>query len=302
MVLQPGGCGRVGRRRTYFPVEATHQGGLYVLNTHLAMLTGMEPRARFWPWAAAGSRWSPTTRCSTTSCSRWPAGRRPRVCFVGPPAATRPATSSRFHARSRQPRRAASLSLFRRDGGRPADVPARAGRGLRRRREHREPARRSGGSTASDRPASRPEGGGGARRRQRGMICWFEGCVTDSFGAAASPARSTASACCPGSACPHYDGEAQRRPTYRELVGGGGFPGGYAVDDGCALAVPGRRAERTLLSSRQRGGRLPRGARRGAGCGASPSRRGTSGLRHTRRGRGCSAVWCASSALDLQDR
>ena len=37
-----------------------------------------------------------------------------------------------------------------------------------------------------------------------------------------------------GSACPHYDGEALRRPRYRELVAGG-FPEGLAADDGVGL-------------------------------------------------------------------
>jgi dipeptidase E len=32
----------------------------------------------------------------------------------------------------------------------------------------------------------------------------------------------------------HYDGEAQRRPTYQRLVASG-LPAGYAADDGCAL-------------------------------------------------------------------
>jgi peptidase E len=35
-------------------------------------------------------------------------------------------------------------------------------------------------------------------------------------------------------ACPHYDGEAERRPTYHRLVLEG-LPGGFAADDGAAL-------------------------------------------------------------------
>ena len=38
----------------------------------------------------------------------------------------------------------------------------------------------------------------------------------------------------PGSHCPHYDGEAQRRPSYQRLVAEG-LAGGYAADDGAAL-------------------------------------------------------------------
>jgi dipeptidase E len=65
-----------------------------------------------------------------------------------------------------------------------------------------------------------------------GMICWFEHGVTDSFGP-----QLEAMDCLgflPGSACPHYDGEEQRRPRYRDLIDGG-LPGGIAADDGVAL-------------------------------------------------------------------
>ncbi|WP_122819021.1 Type 1 glutamine amidotransferase-like domain-containing protein [Nocardioides pantholopis] len=66
-----------------------------------------------------------------------------------------------------------------------------------------------------------------------GMNCWFEGSVTDSFGALA--ALPDGLGLLPGSACPHYDGETERRPTYLDLVGSGVLPAGYAADDGCAL-------------------------------------------------------------------
>ena len=65
-----------------------------------------------------------------------------------------------------------------------------------------------------------------------GMICWFECGVTDSFGPLA--ALHDGLRLLPGSACPHYDGEKDRRPTYQRLVRGG-FPAGYAADDGAAL-------------------------------------------------------------------
>jgi dipeptidase E len=66
-----------------------------------------------------------------------------------------------------------------------------------------------------------------------GMNCWFEASVTDSFGPLA--ALSDGLGLLPGSACPHYDGEAERRPTYLDLVGSAQLPAGYAADDGCAL-------------------------------------------------------------------
>ncbi len=65
-----------------------------------------------------------------------------------------------------------------------------------------------------------------------GMICWFEAGVTDSFGPQLDGLECLGFL--PGSACPHYDGEEQRRPRYRELVDGG-FAEGIAADDGVAL-------------------------------------------------------------------
>jgi Peptidase E len=65
-----------------------------------------------------------------------------------------------------------------------------------------------------------------------GMICWFEAGVTDSFGP--QLAGMDCLGFLAGSACPHYDGEEQRRPRYRALVDGG-FPEGVAADDGVAL-------------------------------------------------------------------
>ena len=66
-----------------------------------------------------------------------------------------------------------------------------------------------------------------------GMACWFEGCVTDSFGPQLEGLRDGLGFLS-GSACPHYDGEDLRRPRYHELVRGG-FPGGYAADDEVGL-------------------------------------------------------------------
>lgn len=68
-----------------------------------------------------------------------------------------------------------------------------------------------------------------------GMNCWFQASVTDSFGAERLQPLDDGLGILAGSACPHYDGEEQRRPTYRDLVASERVPGGYAVDDGCAL-------------------------------------------------------------------
>ena len=70
-----------------------------------------------------------------------------------------------------------------------------------------------------------------------GMICWFEAGVTDSFGPQLDGLRDGLGLLA-GSACPHYDGEELRRPRYRELVDGG-FPPGFAADDGVGLHFKG---------------------------------------------------------------
>ena len=46
MVLQPGGCGRVGRRRTITSVEATRQGGLYVFTRSVSRRRSMANQGR----------------------------------------------------------------------------------------------------------------------------------------------------------------------------------------------------------------------------------------------------------------
>jgi len=63
-----------------------------------------------------------------------------------------------------------------------------------------------------------------------GMICWFESSVTDSFGPELAPLHDGLGFL-PGSACPHFDGEARRRPVYTGLVRDGVLPPGYAADD-----------------------------------------------------------------------
>ena len=66
-----------------------------------------------------------------------------------------------------------------------------------------------------------------------GGICWFEGGTTDSFGIKLR-AFTDGLAMLPGSFCPHYHSEAERRPLYQRLVADGALPGGIACDDGTA--------------------------------------------------------------------
>ena len=70
-----------------------------------------------------------------------------------------------------------------------------------------------------------------------GMICWFEAGVTDSFGPQLEGMRDGLGFLT-GSACPHYDGEGERRPVYTRLVREG-FPPGLAADDCVALRFDG---------------------------------------------------------------
>jgi dipeptidase E len=69
-----------------------------------------------------------------------------------------------------------------------------------------------------------------------GSLCWFEAGVTDSFRAELDPIECLGFL--PGSNCPHYDSQEQRRPVYRRLVADG-FPPGLAADDEVGLLFRG---------------------------------------------------------------
>ena len=69
-----------------------------------------------------------------------------------------------------------------------------------------------------------------------GAICWFEAGVTDSFRAELDGLDCLG--WLPGSCCPHYDGEPNRKPAFRRLLEEG-FPAGIAVDDFAAARFDG---------------------------------------------------------------
>ena len=71
-----------------------------------------------------------------------------------------------------------------------------------------------------------------------GALCWFEAGVTDSFGSELQP-LTNGLGLLPGSFCPHYDGEAARRPAFQRMVAEGHLPSGFAADDGVALLFEG---------------------------------------------------------------
>lgn len=66
-----------------------------------------------------------------------------------------------------------------------------------------------------------------------GAICWFDEGVTDSYGDQLEPLPCLGFL--PGSCCPHYDGEGQRRPAYQSFIKNGSIHPGYALDDGAAV-------------------------------------------------------------------
>lgn len=85
-----------------------------------------------------------------------------------------------------------------------------------------------------------------------GSLCWFECGTTDSFNLHQLAPLQDGLGFLPGSHCPHYDGEAQRRPLYHRLIGEG-FPSGYAIDDDAALHFVGTEL-REVVSARPEAG------------------------------------------------
>jgi len=71
-----------------------------------------------------------------------------------------------------------------------------------------------------------------------GGICWFENGLTDSFGPQLSP-LGEGLGFLPGSFCPHFDGEPQRRPLFLNLIREAMLPAGLAADDDAAFHFEG---------------------------------------------------------------
>ena len=66
-----------------------------------------------------------------------------------------------------------------------------------------------------------------------GMNCWFDASSTDSYGSLGPLPDGLGFL--PGSACPHYLEEPDRRDKYLGWVDSGALPSGYAVDQHTAL-------------------------------------------------------------------
>ncbi len=81
-----------------------------------------------------------------------------------------------------------------------------------------------------------------------GAICWFEAGVTDSFGPDLQPLHD-ALGLLPGAFCPHYDGDARRRPTFHRLLRANELQApAYAADDGAAILFEGTQVAGAVAS------------------------------------------------------
>ena len=66
-----------------------------------------------------------------------------------------------------------------------------------------------------------------------GSLCWFEQGITDSLPGALSVLNCLGFL--PGSNCPHYNDESQRRPSYQKFIAAGHIKPGIAQDQCVAL-------------------------------------------------------------------
>jgi dipeptidase E len=78
-----------------------------------------------------------------------------------------------------------------------------------------------------------------------GAMCWFEGGITMSGGA---PAPAAGLGLLPGSLSVHLDSELERVTTYREAVGDGRLPAGWAAEDCTGLLFAGTELQRCVTS------------------------------------------------------
>ena len=68
-----------------------------------------------------------------------------------------------------------------------------------------------------------------------GANCWFESSTTDSYLLGRADALRDGLGFLPGSYCPHYSSEPERRPNYMRMVAEAVLDSGYACEDGAAV-------------------------------------------------------------------
>jgi peptidase E len=164
-----------------------------------------------------------------------PAGRSPRVCFVPTASGDADGYIARFMAAFPPSRAEASvLSLFKREV-----------QDLREFVLGHDIMYVGGGNTANLLAVWRAQGldavlaeayreGVVMAGVSAGMNCWFEASMTDSYDVNGCDPLMDGLGLLRGSGCPHYDGEAQRRPAYLSAVAEG-MPDGFAAGDGSGL-------------------------------------------------------------------
>ena len=164
---------------------------------------------------------------------------RPRVCFVPTASGDAAAYVERFYAAfTRRPCEPSHLSLFQLPYPAIGDIL----------RSH-DVIYVGGGSTANMLAIWRLHGLDETLRQawERGVVlagisagalCWFEAGVTDSLSPELVPWRDGLGLL-PGSFCPHYETEPDRRPAYHRFARERRLPPGYAADDLVALHFEG---------------------------------------------------------------
>jgi peptidase E len=174
---------------------------------------------------------------------------RPRVCFLATASGDTDATVARFYrAFSEFDCQAADLPLFERGAG-----------DLRAFVLEQDVVYVGGGNTANMLAVWRVHGldrvlaeaweqGVVLCGVSAGMNCWFSESVTDSFGMSRLAPLKDGLGLLTGSCCPHYDGEPERRPSYRRLIAAGELSDGWAADDGAALVFAGETLEEVVSS------------------------------------------------------
>jgi len=167
--------------------------------------------------------------------------RRPRICFLGTATGDSESYFQKFYKAMAQHRCEAShLGLFFRTHLDPAKFLLQ-----------QDVIYVGGGNTANMLAVWRVHGVDRALRAawRQGIVlagisaganCWFEASSTDSFGPTLAPLHDGLGLL-PGSACPHYDGEENRRPTFHKFIARGELPDGFAMDESAAAHFVGRR-------------------------------------------------------------
>jgi peptidase E len=79
-----------------------------------------------------------------------------------------------------------------------------------------------------------------------GAICWFDVGITDSWAGLLTPISCLGFL--PGTCCPHYDGETERRPALHDLILRRAVPTALALEDGAAAHFVGTELLRVVTS------------------------------------------------------